>query len=1129
MFKRKIQSITIPKVQLFVSLTLACLFFSVFSGTANASAGASYGWVHPVAELIGEDDSCGPSMSVVDVALKEHDSQTSINPAGVTLRVRVVERGSGFVVEERIASGQSLSDKLCFNVSDHALLVNVSGGNYHEAGGVALSLGNDSQRFALVGRHFRAKVHLLPQSNPVPNIEHLSPLLTGGGTPNLSTDEPSFRIRTNSITSQYESNQVIRTTFYVRSSGGSVQTRQIATVGPAGSIFDLEELNLNLNDGFYTWYLHQRLDGFSRLNISGSQFDFTGLPESSLSESSSLRVDVTAPEIHSFGINGPTVKTKDKETLNLRARARDTGSGLASTTITVRQQGSTEILFTRNCMYSGTTNWQNCDLNGVELEGGEAYVFTAYVEDLAGNIRVQVREHTVRITPTLGNLSHTIESNTSATFRADLIAEGSGTVSDTGFCYARSIAELNNSAVATCVPSGNTDIGPFELLVDGLPTNTIIYYRAYGDNLDGRGFTDHGQFPLGTPNPVISTPATSCVSASSRISFNYSALPALGAFTVPGYDLEYCQGSVGTCTDGDYVPLLTNSTETGFIHVDLDYNQNYTYRVRALNPDGVTTSDWVYSSTIQSRDCSPGVGNLTLTTNCTASTSRIRITYSSSGDNADSYDLRYCVGSDPCDDAEYEILLDEVDTINFWHTNLVFGETYQYQVRSRNAEGVSAWSAPFLAIALDCRPIPSLTDWDARCENTQAQIVFVFNATNEPSETELLSCIGEGECVNPPSPSSIFSTPAVPDSFTHNVDSGQSYRYYLLASGNGLTSGLVNVLNVEAPNCDPYEPVLSAPTYNDTDLTAGTARIGGNITDNGRVPILRRGTCWSEVESEATTTRNCLDESMGADLRLGSFDHFRFDLPTVGSVIYYVAYAENSAGIGFSEVRSHVVGSVVPQLGQATVSNLTFNPDTNRGEAMLGGVIVDDGGASITRYGTVYCTSSGCTPNINSNRSEYNLTALNIGDNFAQLRGNLPPGLIRFSVFAENSAGVAFSAVRPFNIDPNLPTADVDIGVATATISSFTADRILVRFDEQVQISWEVDGDPSACSISGQLDGRPNPFNLFTNTGEEITTPLGGQRVYTLQCAIGVEDDDTTPIYDTREITINVVPRFLET
>ncbi|MBP6754679.1 MAG: DUF1566 domain-containing protein [Bacteroidia bacterium] len=106
-------------------------------------------------------------------------------------------------------------------------------------------------------------------------------------------------------------------------------------------------------------------------------------------------------------------------------------------------------------------------------------------------------------------------------------------------------------------------------------------------------------------------------------------------------------------------------------------------------------------------------------------------------------------------------------------------------------------------------------------------------------------------------------------------------------------------------------------TVNVTSITQNSATSGGNISTDGGAPVLSKGLCWSNSNSNPTLSNNSNNIGTG----IGSFSSTLSGL--ISDTNYYVrAYATNSAGTTY--------GSVI---------NFTTNPNLNVGTAYQGGII----------------------------------------------------------------------------------------------------------------------------------------------------------------------------------------------
>ncbi len=104
----------------------------------------------------------------------------------------------------------------------------------------------------------------------------------------------------------------------------------------------------------------------------------------------------------------------------------------------------------------------------------------------------------------------------------------------------------------------------------------------------------------------------------------------------------------------------------------------------------------------------------------------------------------------------------------------------------------------------------------------------------------------------------------------------------------------------------------SVQTDNPTDITANTVTLNGNITSNGGGVISEYGFYWGPTTNPATRVVVGTDNNSGL---------YNYHLSALAPGIYYFkAYATNSAGTGYGEVKSATIG-INPQKGDVNGDN----------------------------------------------------------------------------------------------------------------------------------------------------------------------------------------------------------------
>jgi peptidoglycan/xylan/chitin deacetylase (PgdA/CDA1 family) len=169
----------------------------------------------------------------------------------------------------------------------------------------------------------------------------------------------------------------------------------------------------------------------------------------------------------------------------------------------------------------------------------------------------------------------------------------------------------------------------------------------------------------------------------------------------------------------------------------------------------------------------------------------------------------------------------------------------------------------------------------------------------------------------------------------------ENFRIFTLA-----TIGFLLIFSLGCEKEDPASP----PTLNTlpvTDITATSARSGGNITDDGGDHVTARGVLWSTTENPA------MDENEGITADGEGTGEYASNLNDLSpGVKYYVrAYATNAIGTVYG---TQVEFTSLSGLASVTTSEVT---DITSTSATSGGSVTDDGGSPVTARGIVWSTS----------------------------------------------------------------------------------------------------------------------------------------------------------------------------
>ena len=219
-------------------------------------------------------------------------------------------------------------------------------------------------------------------------------------------------------------------------------------------------------------------------------------------------------------------------------------------------------------------------------------------------------------------------------------------------------------------------------------------------------------------------------------------------------------------------------------------------------------------------------------------------------------------------------------------------------------------------------------------------------------------------------------------------------------------------------------PTITATTPV-TDIIATTATSGGNVTDDGRTPIISRGICWSRYNNPTVNldTKIVEDNNPG----IGSFVCHMTGL--IPETKYYVrSFATNSVGTNYgSQVYFTTNAVMLPSLTTHPVSAIQSR------EALSGGNVSDDGGMPVTDRGICWNTEN--TPTVDL-VSKTNDVSGGIGDYTNVLAGLMPHTKYYVRAYATNFKGTAYGNEVSFTtecIEPELSLVTIsDINMISA-------------------------------------------------------------------------------------------------
>jgi phosphodiesterase/alkaline phosphatase D-like protein len=292
---------------------------------------------------------------------------------------------------------------------------------------------------------------------------------------------------------------------------------------------------------------------------------------------------------------------------------------------------------------------------------------------------------------------------------------------------------------------------------------------------------------------------------------------------------------------------------------------------------------------------------------------------------------------------------------------------------------------------------------------------------------------------------------------------------------------------------------LNTPTVNTanvTQITANSARSGGNVINDGGAPVTARGVCWSTAPNP-TIANNKTSNGTG----IGAFTSFLTNL-TENTTYYVRAYATNAAGTAYGEqfqftTKSAVLSVNITEPGQGeTVSGtvtITASASVSSAAAASGQVTA----LSVTKvefyidnsfiaqdtsepYETLWDTTTisngshtikavAYDQNDNTSRDEITVTVSN---------GPVGPGEIIL-----NRTNLNFGSIFQTN-----SAADITMGGSVTTMTT-GPQTLLINYSGEGTLNWAISKDAEWLSCSPGSGVGPGAVTVSVNpSGLDIGT-----------------------------------------
>lgn len=252
--------------------------------------------------------------------------------------------------------------------------------------------------------------------------------------------------------------------------------------------------------------------------------------------------------------------------------------------------------------------------------------------------------------------------------------------------------------------------------------------------------------------------------------------------------------------------------------------------------------------------------------------------------------------------------------------------------------------------------------------------------------------------------------------FSHNITGlNASTTYYARAYATN-RNGTYYASNIVSFTTTDGLPTVT--TNSVTNITATTAKCGGNVTNNGGHNVIARGVCWNTMGSPDLNDPHTTNGNGN-----GAFTSNITDL-VIGGTYYVRAYATNSEGTSYGDELSFTTndGSIT-----VTTSNVT---DITPTSATCGGEVLVSSGNTFPVLERGVCWSTNHNPNISGDHTSDGSGAGTFTSSITGLNVNTT---YYVRAYAINQQGTYYGEEKSFT------TNDGSVTVTTNSVSSITS------------------------------------------------------------------------------------------
>lgn len=511
-----------------------------------------------------------------------------------------------------------------------------------------------------------------------------------------------------------------------------------------------------------------------------------------------------------------------------------------------------------------------------ELNPGTTYYYRAYAVSNAGTAEGEiVRFSTVEaVAPSVSTMPASGVTLVGATLNGNVTEAGGDTITERGFYYG--LNEENMSLKVEC----GCGTGVYSKTLEGLTSATTYYFKAYAINIDGASYGEIESFTTSEPSApeVMTMSATSITSngatLNGKIVSNGTEPVTVRGFVYGTSESSLTQNVSSTSTSNNFSKELT----------DLSPSRTYYYKAYAINAIGTSygevssfTTPALVAPTVQTMSASGVTVNGATLNGKVASEGSASVTERGFVYGTNSNNLSNSV---ECGSG--------AGTFNKALTGLSASTTYYFKAYATSSAGTS-----YGAVETFTTQTPVAPTVQTMAATSISQTGATLNGKVVSAGSYSVTARGFVYGTSATNLSQNVESTVTTENFNKAISGlAPSTTYYYKAyavNSVGTSYGEVTSFTTLAPTAPTVVTGVA------TNITSQGATLNGNVTSDGGANVTARGFVYG-------TNQNNLTQNVSCGTGTGSMN-YNLTL-SVGGTYYYKAYATNSIGTTYGEVKT---------------------------------------------------------------------------------------------------------------------------------------------------------------------------------------------------------------------------------